>query len=178
MIEKKVFSSDYYMIISNEPTSWLDRMSFIASNDSSHLLSKNYKKICYEMFAFYVIVVNNDVPAFFYGTEKPSWTPPNIGRAYHKMFKHPLYRDRSKFLEFAPWIKRAVDYNEMQEWTDLYGIDGLIVTRNVNTKKDATRYILDLQWQKYPYTCNIRSKEQWVYYRGNIDLGFLKPFHA
>jgi small-conductance mechanosensitive channel len=165
------------MIVADQPTEEFNRLQKIASEDQSHSLYKNYRKLNINRFIFYHIVLNHDTPVFFYGTEMPDWAPSNVARAFTRMFKHPQYRDRSKYLEFAPWIKQALDYQSAQHWLDRFKIDTLLITRNVNNKKDAYRYIANLGWSLYPTICIINKKQQYVYYAGNPDLRFLHFFH-
>jgi len=173
------YTDGFKMYVTNEPSPYIDRLADIARQDTTHPLYKNYQKWDLSRFVFCNIVVFEDTPVLFWGTEKPNWCPSNIARAYTRLYKNPLYRYNNTLVEQAKWMFRAVNYNEYQMWLDRYNITNLIYTRNVTTKQDSFRLAQRAaNWKKYPETCLINQVQQHVYYwKDSTDLLFLKSLH-
>lgn len=173
------YSNGFVMYIADKSIPHVDVLADIARNDTSHPLHKNYQRWDLSRFIFFNIIVFNDVPVMFWGTEKPKWCPPNIARAYTRFYKNPIYRTNETWQQQAVWTFHALNYANYSNWLEQNKIDNILYTRNVTTKRDAVRLLQrSAGWKKYPHVCVINQTPQHVYYwKDNTDLSFLKSLH-
>lgn len=177
MIQNIPFGDNFVVMIANEPTTQLNQILEVAKTDEEHNLYKNYKNIKFNNFLFYNIIMLNGTPTTFYALQQSGWMPKHAARAYTRYYKHKDFRDRKFHLMFAPYIKQMMDYFSYPHWLDKYNISTLFLTRNISDKKDPMRYFLSLGWKKYDYICVINGVPQYVFWKGEDDLSFLKPMH-
>lgn len=179
--QKIQYENDYVMYITNESNHYINEMMKIASEDTSHPLYKNYQKLDISRFLFCNIIVHNETPVFFWGTESPSWCPANIARGFCRMYKNPAYQDPNPLSwrsQVRRWGKPAIAYEECSLWLDRYQITNVLVTRNLNSKKDIARIMSTAGWTTYPHICLINKVPQIVYsWKNTPDLVFLEALH-
>lgn len=173
------YNDGYVMYVTNENNQYIDELMYIASQDTSHPLYKNYQNVDIKRFVFCNIIVHNNIPVMFWGTEIPNWCPPNVGRAFVRTYKNPAYRERNTWLEQGRWMRQVLNYDEYSLWLNRYNISNLIYTRNVVAKKDSKGWLSRIgNWSEYPQTCLINQTLQRVYYwKQTSDLDFLKALH-
>lgn len=188
MIERIPFDRNFYIIVANVRTPEFTEITKVAANDYDHPLANNYSNLEPDRFLFYNIVVYEDEPMMFFGTEHSDWMPPTVARSYARFYKHPKYRKPDMWNFQIPALKIVLDYDEYQPWLDRYGIETLIFTRNVTSKRDAVRFLSGKSassdrflcgkgWSSYPKLCNINNTLQHVYWKGKEDLSFLADMH-
>jgi len=173
MKEVVQYSDRVSLMTSNEPTTEMSQILHIASTDDEHTLSANYKNVGLDDSLFYNVVLLDNTPVMFFYLQQSDWMPSHAARAYTRFYKDKKIRDRKYHMEFAGVMGDILDYHQRRKWLDVYGIDTLFFTRNVDHKNDAVRYWAKHKWNQYPHPCNIHGVVQHVMWKGEPNLEFL-----
>lgn len=153
----------------------------VARNDEDHPLYRNYRNINVDSFVLTHLVLYRERPAIFYGLQRAAWMPPNVARAYTRLYKSKEFRDPQYYsLLNGTKFWDAMNYMNYESLWKSKGIDTLIATRNISVKRDAALGVLLRYfggWRQYPEVCTINDTPQRVMWLGNEeDLSFLRQY--